>query len=90
MTPEDVHRFAAGGSAKSAQITRDDEKIVATLKPHLLAQGIFFAGIDVIGGKLIEVNVTSPTCLREMQKFANENFAKKIIDAAAARAATGA
>jgi len=89
---EGDHRnnFAAGGSAKSAQITRDDEKIVATLKPHLLAQGIFFAGIDVIGGKLIEVNVTSPTCLREMQKFANENFAKKIIDAAAARAATGA
>jgi glutathione synthase len=88
---EHDHRnnFAAGGSANAAAITADDETIVATLRPHLKTLGIFFAGIDVIGGKLIEVNVTSPTCLREMQKFTTENLAKKIIDAAA-RAALGA
>lgn len=88
---ENDHRnnFAAGGSANAASITAEDENIVATLRPHLTNLGIFFAGIDVIGGKLIEVNVTSPTCLREMQKFTGENLAKKIIDAAA-RAASGA
>jgi len=87
---ETDHRnnFAAGGTAKAAAITRADENIVALLRPHLIELGIFFAGIDVIGGRLIEVNVTSPTCLREMQKFTEENLAKRIIDAAR-RAATG-
>lgn len=84
------NNFAAGGSAKPAQLAAEDKHIVETLKPHLMAHGIFFAGIDVIGGRLIEVNVTSPTCLREMQKFTDENLAKKVIDAATAKASPGA
>lgn len=83
------NNFAAGGTAQPATVTANDEKIVTALRPHLKNLGIFFAGIDVIGGKLIEVNVTSPTCLREMQKFTDQNLAKKIIDAAT-RAASGA
>jgi len=79
---DDDHRnnFAAGGHAVAAEITEQDREIVAILKPHLNDRGIFFAGIDVIGGKLIEVNVTSPTCLREMQKFTKENLAGRIIE----------
>ena len=80
----DDHRnnFAAGGKAQKAVITEADENICATLKPHLIELGIFLAGIDIIGGKLIEVNVTSPTCLREMQRFYSDNLAEKIIIAA--------
>lgn len=86
---ESDHRnnFAAGGKAAAAQITDTDRSIVSMLRPHLNALGIFFAGIDVIGGKLIEVNVTSPTCLREMQNFTKDNLAERIINAAKLRAA---
>jgi glutathione synthase len=83
---DDDHRnnFAAGGKAQKATITATDRAICAALKPHLLDLGIFFAGIDIIGRKLIEVNVTSPTCLREMQHFYSENLAEKVIVAAEA------
>lgn len=83
----DDHRnnFAAGGKAREATITENDRRICAMLKPHLQQLGIFFAGIDIIGEKLVEVNVTSPTCLREMQKFYTENLAEKVIMAAEKR-----
>lgn len=80
------NNFAAGGKAQKATITATDRAICAALKPHLLQLGIFFAGIDIIGRKLIEVNVTSPTCLREMQRFYTENLAEKVIVAAEALA----
>lgn len=76
------NNFAAGGKAQKATITATDRAICAALKPHLIELGIFFAGIDIIGRKLIEVNVTSPTCLREMQRFYEENLAEKVIIAA--------
>lgn len=83
----DDHRnnFAAGGKAREATITDRDRMICETLKPHLKELDIFFAGIDVIGDRLIEVNVTSPTCLREMQQYYSENLAEKIIMAAEKR-----
>lgn len=81
------NNFAAGGKALKATITATDRAICAALKPHLLELGIFFAGIDIIGRKLIEVNVTSPTCLREMQRFYTENLAEKVIIAAENKAA---
>ena len=55
-----------GGTAKRAEIDDDDRRICARLKPHLLELGLFFVGIDVIGGKLTEVNVTSPTGVQEI------------------------
>ncbi|MFZ5628092.1 MAG: glutathione synthase [Spirochaetota bacterium] len=80
----DDHRnnFAAGGKPGKTAITEAERKICDRLKPFLLENGIFFAGIDVIGEKLIEVNVTSPTCLREMQQYYSENLAARIIGAA--------
>ncbi len=81
------NNFAAGGKAQKAHITATDKAICAALKPHLNQLGIFFAGIDIIGRKLIEVNVTSPTCLREMQRFYTENLAEKVIIAAEKKAA---
>lgn len=76
------NNFAAGGTPHQTEITAAEHAICAELKPHLLKHGIFLAGVDVIGEKLIEVNVTSPTCLREMQRFYPENLAAKIVAAA--------
>jgi glutathione synthase len=76
------NNFAAGGKAMPTEITDSDRRICERLKPHLLENGIFFAGIDVIGDKLVEVNVTSPTCLREMQRYYTENLAERVIVAA--------
>jgi glutathione synthase len=56
----------AGGSAQKAVIDDDDRRICARLAPELVRLGIFFAGLDVIGGKLTEVNVTSPTGLPQI------------------------
>ncbi|GAB4426438.1 MAG: glutathione synthase [Turneriella sp.] len=78
------NNFAAGGKPEKTAITKAERKICERLKPFLMENGIFLAGIDVIGEKLIEVNVTSPTCLREMQHYYSENLAAKIIEAAAA------
>lgn len=85
---ESDHRnnFAAGGKPFATSITAAERELCERLKPHLLREGIFLAGIDLIGEKLIEVNVTSPTCLREMQAFYAENLAAKIINAAVAKA----
>jgi glutathione synthase len=84
----DDHRnnFAAGGKPAAATITPTERTICERLKPFLVEHGIFFAGIDVIGEKLIEVNVTSPTCLREMQQYYSENLAAAVIRAAVALA----
>lgn len=80
------NNFAAGGSAQETQITERERAICEALKPYLQELGIFLAGLDFIGERLIEVNVTSPTCLREMQCYYQDNLAKKIIDAAVAKA----
>ncbi len=60
------NNFFAGGHAEACDITARDLQIIATLKPYLQELGLLFVGIDIIGDYLIEVNVTSPTCLQEM------------------------
>jgi len=78
----DDHRnnFMAGGEAIKSTITDRDKAIINRLKPHLLSLGLFFVGIDIIGDHLIEVNVTSPTCLQEMMILENKNLAAEVID----------
>lgn len=58
-----------GGSVVQSDVDDDDRRISARLKPALLERGIHFAGIDVIGGKLTEVNVTSPTGVQEIDRL---------------------
>lgn len=60
--------LAAGASGKVVAITERDRWICQELAPLLRAKGLYFVGIDVIGDYLTEVNVTSPTCLREIEK----------------------
>ncbi len=74
------HNFFAGGVPLSTTITENDLKIVDHLSPRLIDLGLFFVGIDIIGGKLIEVNVTSPTCLQEISNLENKDLAKNVIE----------
>jgi glutathione synthase len=70
----------AGGHTEAAEITAEDEKIIEVLKPELQKLGLYFVGIDVIGGRLIEVNVTSPTCLQAMNRLYGEKLETEVID----------
>jgi len=58
-----------GGSVMQCDVDDDDRRIAARLKQPLLDRGIHFAGIDVIGGKLTEINVTSPTGVQEIDRL---------------------
>ncbi len=69
-----------GGSAAPAEVSDADLKIIETIAPRLRADGLFFVGLDVIGGKLIEVNVTSPTLIQQMSRLVGENLSAIVID----------
>ena len=79
---EDDHRnnFFAGGHPEEAVITPREREIIAALAPHLRKLGLWFVGIDIIGDKLVEVNVTSPTGIQEASAFAGERLADRVID----------
>lgn len=79
---EQDHRnnFLSGGKPRATEITLRDQEIVARLKPQLQALGLYFVGIDIMGDYLIEVNVTSPTCLQEMNRLYNSQLEDQVID----------
>ena len=77
---EHRNNLFAGGRPKPATINAQDKKIVALLKPHLRKLGLYFVGIDILGDYLIEVNVTSPTCLQEINRLYNVKLEEKVID----------
>ena len=66
---QELNNLDMGGKAIQVELDADDLAICAALKPSLIEMGVFFVGIDVIGGKLIEINVTSPTGLQELCQF---------------------
>lgn len=69
-----------GGRAEPAPLTPRDLEIAAALQPELRRRGLIFVGIDVIGGYLTEVNVTSPTGLQEIDRFDQVSLEAQIID----------
>lgn len=71
--------MAAGGSYTVEPVNERDREIAGVVGPRLVKDGVFFAGLDVIGGRLIEINHTSPTGLREIATYAGEDVAGKII-----------
>lgn len=72
--------MAAGGSVAATVITERELEICNLLAPQLRADGLFFVGIDVIGGYLTEVNVTSPTGIREIDRLHGVNLGKTVIE----------
>ncbi|NND49734.1 MAG: glutathione synthase, partial [Rhizobiales bacterium] len=71
----------AGGRAEATEITDHERKICAAIGPELARRGLIFVGIDVIGDYLTEINVTSPTGIREVKKFGGADIARLIWDA---------
>jgi glutathione synthase len=72
--------MAAGASVHQDQVTEIDQKICADIAPELARLGIEFAGIDILGDRLIEVNVTSPTGVREIDALGGTGLAHQIIN----------
>ncbi|AUC61446.1 glutathione synthase GshB [Cyanobacterium sp. HL-69] len=72
--------MAVGGRVAKTEITAQDLKICDTVAPKLIADGLTFVGIDVIGGYLTEVNVTSPTGIREIDRLNGVNLGKETIN----------
>jgi glutathione synthase len=70
-----------GGSAVPCELTARDREICARLGPELRERGLIFAGIDVIGDYLTEINITSPTGLQEAKRFGGPDGAALIWDA---------
>jgi glutathione synthase len=70
-----------GGKPEPTTLTPRDKEICDTLGPELKARGLIFTGIDVIGGFLTEINVTSPTGIQEVKRFGGPDGARLIWDA---------
>jgi glutathione synthase len=72
--------LAAGGVAQGQPLSERDSWIVQQVGPTLKAKGLVFVGIDVIGDYLTEINVTSPTCVQELDKQFGINICAKLMD----------
>jgi glutathione synthase len=72
--------MAVGGRVAKTEITDREYEISAQLAPVLQRDGLYFVGIDVIGGYLTEINVTSPTGIREIDLLDNVCLGKKVIE----------
>lgn len=71
--------MAVGGRVAAAEITPQEQKMCALLAPKLQQDGLYFVGIDVIGGYLTEVNVTSPTGIREIDRLNDVRLGEQVI-----------
>ena len=72
--------IAAGGTGKAMPITEREQWIADQVGPSLTKMGILFAGLDIIGDYLTEINITSPTCIREIDKQFNLDIAGQLMD----------
>ncbi len=81
MAGEARGNLAAGGRGEGRALTERDRWIAAELGPELQRRGLMFTGIDVIGDYLTEVNVTCPTCIRELDAQFSLNIAGDLLDA---------
>jgi len=72
--------LAMGGKAEPTLLTEKEKSICSELSQHFKDEGLFFVGIDVINGMLSEINVTSPTGLREIENLSNKNVSVEVIE----------
>ncbi len=77
--------LAAGGRGEGRPLTARDREICARVGPELRARGLIFVGLDVIGDYLTEINVTSPTCARELEAQFPVRISESLMDAIVAR-----
>lgn len=73
--------LAAGGKGVARPLSPTDKLIADTIAPELKKRGLYFVGLDIIGDKVTEINVTSPTCIREIEAAYPINISGKLMDA---------
>lgn len=79
---EEDHRsnVSAGGSVQKHSLSKQEKELCRRIGPKLVSDGLYFVGIDVIGGKLVEVNVMSPGGITYMNKVYKTRVQEKVID----------
>jgi len=80
--------LAAGGSGVAQPLSDRDRWIVEQVAPTFVEKGLLFVGLDIIGDYLTEINVTSPTCVREIDKAFDTRIGEKLILAIESRCIT--
>lgn len=73
--------LAAGGSSEGVPLSDRDRWICEQVGPTLREKGLIFVGLDIIGDYLTEINVTSPTCIRELDRLYDLDIAGQLMDA---------
>jgi len=81
--------IAVGGSVEGRELTERDYWICRKLGPTLREKGLLFVGLDVIGDYLTEINVTSPTCIRQLDEIYNLNISAQLLDVIAKKLSIG-
>ena len=77
--------LAAGGTGVPTELLDHERKMIETLTPQLLAKDLLFVGVDIIGDYITEINVTSPTCIREIDAHANLDIPGRYLNALEAK-----
>ena len=72
--------LAVGATSEGVALTERDREICAAVAPKLKEMGLTFVGLDVIGDYMTEINVTSPTCIRELDRLYDANIAGSLMD----------
>jgi len=75
-----ICNFHSGGTPHKTDITSNDLRICNEIKSFLISNNIFFAGIDIIGNKLTEINITSPTCVQEINRANKVKLEENVLD----------
>ena len=75
-----ISNFGAGGTGHKTMLTAKEQSIVKRVGPFLLKQGIHFAGLDIIDGRLTEINITCPTGLQHINRLENRKLEKDVVD----------
>lgn len=75
--------LAAGGTGRGVELTDRDRWLCEQIGPVMREKGLTFVGLDVIGDYVTEINVTSPTCIRELDNLYGSNIAGQLMDAIA-------
>jgi glutathione synthase len=79
--PDDLRsNIHVGGRVEPIEVTAEERALVADIAPRLREDGLVFVGLDTIGGRLTEVNVTSPTGIQELSRHRGEDVAVKVIE----------
>ena len=72
--------LAAGGTGRAQPLTDRDREIAGLIGPILREKGLLFVGLDIIGDYLTEINVTSPTCIREIDAAYDLDIGGQLMD----------